>query len=100
MDAPCPPPARASVPIPAPPIGSVLVIHDDAGDSGVIANLLIGEGYAARTKRCDGMRLAEEIQPDIVLVNLALPKRTGLQRIAGQPVVRAAGRDSRPRAGQ
>jgi CheY-like chemotaxis protein len=60
--------------------GRVLVIDDDARNANVIANLLAGAGYGVE-RAFDGIagaRLAEQIQPDVVLVNLALPMHSGL----------------------
>ena len=60
------------------PDGSVLVIDDDVGNANVIANLLAGVAYGASLRRHSRDRLAEQIQPDFVLVNLALPMNSGL----------------------
>lgn len=72
--------ASASVSNPDRLLGRVLVIDDDAGNANVIANLLAGVGYGVERAfdGIAGVRLAEQIQPDVVLVNLALPMHSGL----------------------
>ena len=72
--------ASASVSDPDRLLGRVLVIDDDADNANVIANLFAGVGYGV-VRASDGIagaRLAEQIQPDVVLVNLALPMHSGL----------------------
>ena len=70
--------ASAGVSNPDGLFGSVLVIDDDVGNANVIANLLAGVAYGASLRRHSRVRLAEQIQPDFVLVNLALPMNSGL----------------------
>lgn len=61
--------------------GSVLVIDDDAWIRSVIAEFLADEGYSV-TEAGDGssgLDLAERLQPDVILLDLALPMRSGLE---------------------
>ncbi len=63
------------------PRGTVLVIDDDAWIRSVIAEFLADEGYTV-TQAGDGssgLDLAERLQPDVILLDLALPMRSGLE---------------------
>ncbi|HEX8310789.1 MAG TPA: response regulator [Chthoniobacteraceae bacterium] len=61
----------------------ILVIDDDADLRGLLARTLASEGYLvheAENGRA-GCELAEELQPDVVLVDLWMPVQEGLQTI-------------------
>jgi len=61
---------------PAPaPKGRVLVIDDDESVHGVLANMLSREGYSTRIARDgkEGLRIAREYHPDIVILDILMP---------------------------
>ena len=61
--------------------GTVLVVDDDAWLRSVVAEFLKDEGYAVieAADAATGLRLAEQVQPDVILLDLALPMRAGLE---------------------
>ena len=61
--------------------GKILVIDDDARLRSVIADFLTGQGYLVEQAGdgVTGLRLAEQFQPDVILLDLALPMRSGLE---------------------
>gem|GEM_PF-842973 len=76
----------------------ILVVDDDAALSGATSHLLRGAGYQVieATTGGDGLRLAREGEPDLVLLNVVLPDMDGLEmcrqikadaRLAGSYVV-------------
>jgi DNA-binding response OmpR family regulator len=75
--------ARPSLLNPTRPRGTVLLIDDDAWIRSIIADFLIDQGFAVEqtADSSTGLRTAEQIQPDIILVDLALPMRAGLEVI-------------------
>jgi DNA-binding response OmpR family regulator len=59
---------------------TVLIIEDDTAIRGLVAELLIGEGYAvveAADSR-EGLRCAQQLKPDLILLDLGLPLTLGL----------------------
>jgi DNA-binding response OmpR family regulator len=60
--------------------GTVLVIDDDTWIGGVIADFLRDEGFAVEQVADGnaGLLMAELVQPDVVLLDLAMPVRSGL----------------------
>jgi len=58
----------------------VLIVEDDPWTRVVMTALLAGEGYAVveTGKGEDGLNLAATHQPDVVLLDLALPTMSGL----------------------
>jgi CheY-like chemotaxis protein len=61
--------------------GTVLVIDDDAWIRSVIADFLIQDGFLVEQAAdgTTGLRIAEHFQPDVILLDLALPMRSGLE---------------------
>lgn len=59
---------------------TILVVEDDPWTRTTEAALLAGEGYAVVEARNgeEGLRLAEQHHPDLVLLDLALPSTSGL----------------------
>lgn len=59
---------------------TILVVEDDPWTRTTEAALLAGEGYAVVEARNgeEGLRLAEQYHPDLVLLDLALPSTSGL----------------------
>jgi DNA-binding response OmpR family regulator len=60
---------------------TVLIVEDDTAIRGLIAELLIGEGYAvieAADSR-EGLRCARQLGPDLILLDLGLPLADGLE---------------------
>ena len=59
---------------------TVLVVEDDPWIRSLMADLLSGEGYtvvqAAEGKT--GLQMAEEHKPDVILLDLAMPEKSGL----------------------
>ena len=63
------------------PSRRVLVIDDDALIRAAIAEYLTNEGYSV-DQAADGetgLWMAEQLQPDLILLDLALPMRSGLE---------------------
>jgi DNA-binding response OmpR family regulator len=59
----------------------VLIVDDDALIRASMAEVLSSEGYAV-TEAADGadaLRLASEVEPEIVLLDLALPGHSGIE---------------------
>jgi signal transduction histidine kinase/CheY-like chemotaxis protein len=92
-------PQRAAVPAVARAVASggaaetaptVLVVEDDPRASEFLQNLLVTNGYNVVTVRSveEGLRVAEEIQPFAVTLDLLLPQTHGwmfLRRLKGNP---------------
>ena len=59
---------------------TVLVIEDDPWTRTITTALLAGEGFAVVEAKNgeEGLRLAEQAPPDVVLLDLALPTKSGL----------------------
>jgi CheY-like chemotaxis protein len=60
---------------------TVLIVEDDPWTRTVTTALLAGEGYAVVEARSgeEGLELASEHNPDVVLLDLALPAKSGLE---------------------
>jgi DNA-binding response OmpR family regulator len=73
--------ARPSVPVTRPIRGTVLVIDDDHWIRSIIADELADEGFLVEQAGdgATGLRMAEELKPDLILLDLALPMRSGLE---------------------
>ena len=58
----------------------VLVVEDDPWIRSLMADLLAGEGYAVvqAPDGKSGMRMAEQHDPDVILLDLAMPEKSGL----------------------
>ena len=72
---------------------TVLVIEDDPWTRTMEAALLVEEGYAvAEAKNGDeGLRLVAQLNPDVILLDLALPTTSGLdvlRELKGNPSTR------------
>jgi CheY-like chemotaxis protein len=59
----------------------VLVIDDDAWIRSTMAELLESDGFSVREAADgeSGLRAAQEMRPDVILLDLALPGRAGLE---------------------
>jgi DNA-binding response OmpR family regulator len=59
----------------------VLVIDDDAWTRSALAGFLVAEGYAVEqaVDGPTGLQMAEAVQPDVMLLDLALPMRSGVE---------------------
>jgi len=73
--------AAPTTPEPGNPRGTVLVIDDDAWMRWLIADFLVDEGYNVELAADAGTGLcrAAQIQPDVILLELALPMRSSLE---------------------
>ena len=60
---------------------TILVIEDDPWTRTITTALLAGEGFAVVEAKNgeEGLRLAAQHQPDVVLLDLALPTKSGLE---------------------
>ena len=59
---------------------TVLVVEDDPWIRSLMADLLAGEGYAV-VQASDGkagLEMAESNEPDVILLDLAMPEKSGL----------------------
>jgi CheY-like chemotaxis protein/DnaJ-domain-containing protein 1 len=63
---------------------SVLYVDDDRNLCQIVAKALAGEGYAVRTCHdgTDALAVLEEHAPDLMLLDLMLPRRDGFQVLA------------------
>ncbi len=83
-------------------LARILVIDDDRQIVEVVAACLKGEGYAVSRAYDgeEGLRLALDTRPDLILLDLMLPKRSGLDVVralrpqTNVPVVILSARDS------
>jgi DNA-binding response OmpR family regulator len=86
----------------------ILVVEDDADINVAIQEVLRDEGYAcaAALSGDEGFRLLVEEEPDLVLLDLALPRMTGMEflvnkaavsAVAGIPVIAMTGLTSVPK---
>jgi CheY-like chemotaxis protein len=59
--------------------GTIVVIEDDAPSSNLIKNVLSKQGYhvALATNGESGIHLTRELMPDLVIMDLRLPKMNG-----------------------
>ncbi len=66
------------------PKGRILVIDDDEAVHAVLTNMLTREGYSTRTARDgkEGLRLAREYRPDIVILDILMPGADGWSVLA------------------
>ena len=64
--------------------GRVLVIEDDPDHQRLLAEILEPAGYAVRATDCafGAAALARRVQPDLVLLDLGLPYRSGVSLLA------------------
>ncbi len=62
-----------------PPKGRILIIDDDEAVHAVLTNMLTREGYSTRDARNgkEGVRLAREYRPDIVILDILMPEMDG-----------------------
>ena len=69
----------------------ILVVEDDADINVAIQEVLRDEGYkcTAALNGDEGFRLLVEEEPDLVLLDLALPYMTGIEFLAHKRAVRA-----------
>ena len=72
--------SRASTELAARRPSTVLVVEDDTAIRGLVAELLIDEGYAVveAADSQQGLRCAQQLNPDLILLDLGLPLTDGL----------------------
>jgi two-component system, OmpR family, phosphate regulon response regulator PhoB len=77
--------ARPSVQVTRPIRGTALVIDDDQWIRSIISVALAEEGFLIEqaSDGATGLRMADEVQPDLILLDLALPFRSGLDVLQG-----------------
>jgi two-component system cell cycle response regulator DivK len=73
---------------------TVLVIEDHEDNRRILRDLLLSAGYEIREALTgeDGVRLADESRPDLILMDIQLPGIDGYEatrRIKGNPTLRA-----------
>jgi CheY-like chemotaxis protein len=61
--------------------GIVLIVDDDEAVTGVINAVLGREGYSIHIARngIDGLRMADEIRPNLILMDISMPDMDGYQ---------------------
>jgi len=59
---------------------TVLVVEDDPWIRGLLTDLLSGEGYEVIQAQdgVSGLKMAQERDPDVILLDLAMPEKSGL----------------------
>ena len=87
------PAAAHTAPASAGTRGSVLVIDDEAAARDLIERLLWKEGFAVTvaTNGSDGLRLARELRPDAIALDVMMPQMDGwavLAELKSDPVTR------------
>jgi DNA-binding response OmpR family regulator len=81
---------------------SILIVEDDQWIRSLLAELLSDEGYRVLEAACgnEGLRLIAEQSPDVVVLDLNLPRKSGLEVLrelranpatAGVPVLVVSG---------
>jgi DNA-binding response OmpR family regulator len=60
---------------------SILIVEDDQWTRSLLAELLSDEGYRVLEAACgnEGLRLIAEQSPDVVVLDLNLPRKSGLE---------------------
>ncbi len=60
---------------------TILVIEDEASTSKLLSHILRREGYQVHTARTgpEGLRLAHEVQPDLIILDIVLPGMDGYE---------------------
>lgn len=63
--------------------GIVLVVDDDKAITGVVKAVLTREGYSVHIayNGIDGLRIADETRPDLILMDISMPDMDGYQVI-------------------
>ena len=58
----------------------ILIVEDDPAISETVAYNLVSEGYQIQVASdgLEGLELAREMQPDLVILDIMLPKMSGL----------------------
>jgi DNA-binding response OmpR family regulator len=61
--------------------GTVLVVVADSWLQAFLADVLVGKGYRVMAARngVDGLRLARQYRPDVIVLDLVLPRKCGLE---------------------
>jgi CheY-like chemotaxis protein len=75
------------------PAYTILIVEDNAANLELATDLLEAGGYSVRQARdaSEGLQLAREILPDLILMDLSLPGRDGLsttRELKADPVTR------------
>lgn len=89
----------------------ILVIDDEAEITDIIQTYFDSMGYEVKTANngFDGVEVARKFKPDLVLLDIMMPKTTGYEvcgelkrmpQMAGVPVVFLTGRDTREDSGR
>src|SRR5918911_2576547 len=60
---------------------TILLVEDNADVLAALERMLAAHGYAVRSARDgeEGLAMALDLQPDLVVLDIGLPKRSGLQ---------------------
>ena len=75
------------------PRGRILVVEDDPAIATVVEETLAAEGYeVVRTGAARALRLAQELRPDVILLDYAMPDMDGAEisrRLRADPTTAA-----------
>jgi len=62
-------------------VTTILIVDDDPVDQKMMADILAGEGYQTTiaTIGPEGIRICQEMRPDLVILDLVMPEMNGIE---------------------
>ena len=70
-------------PLRSPPVATVLLVEDNLDNRFIYRTILEHHGHTVHEAEdgVEGVRLAQELQPDVILMNIAMPNMTGWEAV-------------------
>jgi CheY-like chemotaxis protein len=64
-------------------VSHILLVDDDVQFRGMLEQMLVGDGHRVTSAGDgeEGMRLANEVNPDLIITDILMPLRDGIQTI-------------------